>query len=112
MEFISKLINPGSAAVVLLGAFFIIFLGYCLGRISVKGVSLGTAGVFLTALLFGYLFTLPGLKDIPVLSKFFIADASVPAMDQYGFSSVRLSAIINVSATKVLSAIRFLPSSP
>ena len=85
MEFISKLINPGSAAVVLLGAFFIIFLGYCLGRISVKGVSLGTAGVFLTALLFGYLFTLPGLKDIPVLSKFFIADASVPAMDQYGF---------------------------
>ena len=32
MEFISKLINPGSAAVVLLGAFFITFLGYCLGR--------------------------------------------------------------------------------
>ncbi len=85
MEFISKLINPGSAAVVLLGAFFITFLGYCLGRISIKGVSLGTAGVFLTALLFGYLFTLPGLQEIPVLSKFFIADAGVPAMDTYGF---------------------------
>ena len=66
MELISKLINPGSAAVVLMGAFFIMFLGYCLGRISVKGVSLGTAGVFLTALLFGYLFTLPGLKEIPI----------------------------------------------
>ncbi len=85
MEIISKLINPGSAAVVLMGAFFIIFLGYCLGRISVKGVSLGTAGVFLMALLFGYLFTLPGLKEIPVLSKFFIANASAPAMDSYGF---------------------------
>ncbi len=85
MEFISKLINPGSAAVVLLGAFFITFLGYCLGRISIKGVSLGTAGVFLTALLFGYLFTLPGLQNIPVLSKFFIADASASAMDSYGF---------------------------
>ena len=85
MEFISKLINPGSAAVVLLGAFFITFLGYCLGRISIKGVSLGTAGVFLTALLFGYLFTLPGLENIPVLSKFFIADASASAMDSYGF---------------------------
>jgi hypothetical protein len=72
MEFISKLINPGSAAVVLLGAFFITFVGYCLGRISIKGVSLGTAGVFLIALLFGYLFTLPGLQEIPVLSKFFI----------------------------------------
>ena len=85
MEFISKLINPGSAAVVLLGAFFITFLGYCLGRISIKGFSLGTAGVFLTALLFGYLFTLPGLQEIPVLSKFFIADASASAMDSYGF---------------------------
>ncbi len=85
MEFISNLINPGSAAVVLLGAFFITFLGYCLGRISIKGVSLGTAGVFLVALLFGYLFTLPGLEEIPVLSKFFIKNASVPAMDTYGF---------------------------
>jgi len=85
MEFISKLINPGSAAVVILGAFFITFLGYCLGRISIKGVSLGTAGVFLVALLFGYLFTLPGLQEIPVLSKFFIADASASAMDSYGF---------------------------
>ena len=85
MEFISKLINPGSAAVVLLGAFFITFIGYLLGRISIKGVSLGTAGVFLVALLFGYLFTLPGLQNIPVLSKFFIEDASASAMDSYGF---------------------------
>lgn len=85
MEFIANLINPGSAAVVLMGAFFITFLGYCLGRISIKGVSLGTAGVFLMALLFGYLFTLPGLQNIPVLSKFFIADASAAAMDKYGF---------------------------
>ena len=84
MEFISHLINPGSVAVVLMGAFFITFLGYCLGRISIKGVSLGTAGVFLTALLFGYLFTLPGLQEIPVLSKFHIADASASAMDSYG----------------------------
>lgn len=85
MDFISHLINPGAAAVVLMGAFFITFLGYCLGRISIKGVSLGTAGVFLTALLFGYLFTLPGLANIPVLSKFQIADGSAAAMEQYGF---------------------------
>lgn len=36
--------------------FAVIFLGYLVGRISVKGVSLGTAGIFLTALLFGGLF--------------------------------------------------------
>ena len=31
----------------------ITFLGYALGRISIKGVNLGTAGVFIVALLFG-----------------------------------------------------------
>ncbi len=85
MEFIAKLINPGSAAVVLLGAFFITFLGYALGRITIKGVSLGTAGVFLVALLFGYLFTLPGLAEIPVLDKFFIENASAGVMKNYNF---------------------------
>lgn len=85
MEFISKLINPGSAAVVICGAFMICFLGYLLGRISVKGVSLGTAGVFLVALLFGYLYTLPAIKNIPVIAKFYVENASAKAIDSYGF---------------------------
>ena len=33
--------------------FSVAFLGYALGRVTIKGVSLGTAGVFVTALLFG-----------------------------------------------------------
>ncbi len=85
MEFISNLISPSATAVVILGAFFITFLGYCLGRISIKGVSLGTAGVFLMALLFGYLFTLPGLKELPVLSKFFIESAKDATVVNYKF---------------------------
>jgi putative transport protein len=36
--------------------FAVALSGYLLGRVSVKGVSLGTAGVFITALLFGALF--------------------------------------------------------
>ena len=36
--------------------FIVACLGYGLGRISVKGVSLGTAGVFIVALLFGCFF--------------------------------------------------------
>ena len=36
--------------------FAIIASGYLLGRISIKGVSLGTAGVFITALIFGCVF--------------------------------------------------------
>ena len=39
----------------LTGLFVVTALGYLLGRISIKGVSLGTAGVFLVAILFGYL---------------------------------------------------------
>ncbi len=39
--------------------FIIAALGYILGRISIKGVSLGTAGVFIVALLFGCFFYKP-----------------------------------------------------
>ena len=37
--------------------FVIIFFGYLLGRIRIKGVSLGTAGVFVVAILFGVLYS-------------------------------------------------------
>ncbi len=37
-------------------AFVVAALGYALGRITVKGISLGTAGVFIVALLIGALF--------------------------------------------------------
>ncbi len=36
--------------------FAVLLVGYALGRITIKGVSLGDAGVFLVALLFGALF--------------------------------------------------------
>ena len=36
--------------------FAIIFIGYALGRINIKGVDLGTAGVFIVALIYGCLF--------------------------------------------------------
>ena len=37
--------------------FEIIFFGYLLGRVRIKGVSLGAAGVFIIALLFGVLYS-------------------------------------------------------
>ena len=39
--------------------FSILFVGYALGRITIKGVSLGDAGVFVIALIFGALFFAP-----------------------------------------------------
>lgn len=85
MALIENVINPGSVAVILAGAFFICLLGYLLGRIEIKGISLGTAGVFLVALLFGYLFTLDGLQNIPILKKFFIEGADASSVELYNF---------------------------
>ncbi len=39
--------------------FAILFFGYALGRITIKGVALGDAGVFIVALLFGAFFFAP-----------------------------------------------------
>ncbi len=49
--------------------FAMLALGYLLGGISIKGVSLGTAGVFLVAILFGWLCTLD-FQSVPVLKYF------------------------------------------
>jgi len=54
-----------SISALLFGVFVITALGYLLGKINVKGVSLGTAGVFLVAIAFGVLCTyIP--KDLPI----------------------------------------------
>ena len=58
-------------------AFLVLALGYLLGSITIKGVSLGTAGVFLVAILFGWICTqIP--SDWAVLGKFSLnSDSSV-----------------------------------
>ena len=87
MDFISKLISLGQTPVVLLSVFLICFIGYAIGAIKVKGLNLGTAGVFLFALLFGYLCTLPGLKEIPVLGKFYMESAADAKIASFKFIS-------------------------
>lgn len=87
MEFLDKLIGLGATPVVLLSVFLICFIGYAIGSIKVKGLELGTAGVFLFALLFGYLCTLPVLKDLPILNKFYMADASAKNISSFKFIS-------------------------
>ena len=59
----------------LFGIFVITALGYLLGKIDIKGVSLGTAGVFLVAIAFGVLCTyIP--KDLPILGALHLDAAS------------------------------------
>lgn len=87
MDFFSKLIGLGQTPTVLLSVFLICFIGYMIGAIKVKGLQLGTAGVFLFALLFGYLCTLPGLKDLPVLGKFYMESAADAKISSFKFIS-------------------------
>ena len=55
--------------------FAVIAVGYLLGRISIKGVSLGTAGVFIVALLYGCLFYKDMSGALTVDGQTFIKDA-------------------------------------
>ena len=56
MSLFGGLISIGNVPTLLLVVFSVLFLGYALGRIKIKGIALGDAGVFLVALLVGALF--------------------------------------------------------
>ena len=56
MNLFGGTISVTGAAFLLMCVFIIAIFGYALGGINIKGVSLGTAGVFIVALVFGMLF--------------------------------------------------------
>ena len=55
--------------------FVIAGLGYLLGRITIKGVSLGTAGVFIVALLFGAFLYTPLANQLKVGGSTYVSNA-------------------------------------
>ncbi|MCQ2787248.1 MAG: hypothetical protein MJ199_02485 [Bacilli bacterium] len=54
----------------LIGLFCILALGLLLGRVTIKGISFGSAGVFLVALLIGAIFALPAVKEAEWIKQF------------------------------------------
>lgn len=56
MSLFGGVISISGVSFLMLSLVCITALGYLLGRVTIKGVSLGTAGVFIVALLFGALF--------------------------------------------------------
>ena len=56
MSLLGGVISLSNIATLLFVVFAVLAVGYALGRITVKGISLGDAGVFIIALLFGALF--------------------------------------------------------
>ncbi len=71
----SNVWNFNSTFVVFTIAFVVLAAGYLLGGINIKGVSLGTAGVFLIAILVGFLCTLIP-ENSGVFSGFHLTEGS------------------------------------
>ena len=68
MTLFNGVFSVTNVSFLMLCLFVIVAIGYGLGRITIKGVNLGTAGVFIVALLFGCFFFEP-LMETLVLSK-------------------------------------------
>lgn len=75
VENAKNIFNFGSTFVLFTIAFIVIGVGYLLGGINIKGVSLGTAGVFLIAILVGFLCTLIP-ENAGVFSGFHLTEES------------------------------------
>ena len=71
----ANVLNFNGTFVLFVIAFFVLAVGYLLGGIDIKGVSLGTAGVFLIAILVGYLCTLVP-ENAGIFSGFRLTESS------------------------------------
>lgn len=92
---------------VLLGVFLVSFLGYLLGSINIKGISLGTSGVFLTAILFGCLCTIGGLKNLPIIGKFYIGSTTDTQYEYYSKVVQNIGLVLFVAAVGFIAGPSF-----
>ena len=89
----------------LAGLFIVTTLGYLLGRITIKGVSLGTAGVFLVAILFGFLCTLIP-EELPVIGAFHL-DENVSNVKYYKTVIQNVGLVMFVGSVGFIAGPRF-----
>ena len=105
MTFFGGLISIGNLPTMLLVVFSVLFLGYLLGRIRIKGISLGDAGVFLVALLVGALFF--GVDESGALlfdfSKNYDYTSVLSLIESFGL-------ILFVTSVGYMAGPRFLPN--
>lgn len=88
-----------------IGLFVIAILGQMLGSISIKNVSLGSAGAFLVAILFGFLFTIIP-ENMPILGAFHIDPATISELDNVGYWYANI--LQNVGLILFISAVGFI----
>lgn len=94
MSIFNGVVSVNGVAFLMLSVFIIAAFGYLLGRITIKGVNLGTAGVFIVALLFGALFSQPLSDTLTVAGT--------------GYSSQALKIIENIGLIFFVTAVGFI----
>ena len=99
MSLFGGVISITGITFLMFAVFAIAAVGYALGRITIKGVCLGTAGVFIVALLFGALFS--GTISSTVVQKF--SDGTV-----VDISSNALKIVENLGLILFVTAVGFI----
>ena len=81
-------------------------VGYALGRITIKGVSLGTAGVFIVALVFGALFY--KYIDVQLLSKVTVEAGGESVAKSVSYAGNALKIVENLGLILFVTAVGFI----
>ena len=103
MRLFGGLITISNVSTVLVVIFAILAVGYALGRITIKGVSLGDAGVFIIALLAGAL-----VFNVGQNGELFFAGSSKPYDFTAGVSIVEsLGLVLFVTAVGFIAGPKF-----
>lgn len=103
---ISNVFKFSSTFVMFTLMFIILALGYLLGGINIKGVSLGTAGVFLVAILFGWLCTLD-FGNVPLLGAFHMPNTSATVVKNLKGPVQNIGLILFVGAVGFIAGPNF-----
>ena len=97
MSYISKIIISSFSTPVFL-VFLVACAGYALGSVKIKGIELGTAGVFLAALLFGHF----GNEESSLLHRIGLVTASTASLKS------ALSLIQNIGLICFVTSVGFI----
>ena len=89
----------------LFGVFLILVLGYLLGRIKVKGVSLGSAGVFIMALVAGIVIKIVQPNINEALASAFAGKLSMSWMTSAGKASTVFTAVKNIGLALFVTSV-------
>ena len=107
MSLFEGVISVSGIAFFVMVVMLIAAVGYMLGRITIKGVSLGTAGVFIIALLFGALFY-QCISDALVIKGTAAVEGAEGAAYQTSYASQALKLVENIGLVMFVTAVGFI----